>query len=206
MTTRNPDALEEGRTRWGRTAVLLVPSLGVVGVLALAVAQGALAASFGVSGQNFKVTAARVEGTNVAGYLDTVRSVDGKSHPVMLAGVEKAEMTDVCTSAVVDIPVLGPVSLKVLSGQNGPVSGTNVVADSDSLFGGRGTVSGVEAGRDASTLDKVNGVSGPPGRFAVQAESLTATDVRSTAWSASGGTVELSGMDVSVKVGRHECY
>ena len=189
-----------------RSAVLPVPSLALVGAMTLAMAQGVLAASFGVSGSSFKVTAATVEGTNVSGYLDTVRSVDGVRHPVMLAGVDRATMRDVCTSAVVEVPVVGPISLMVLSGSDEPVTGTNLVADADALPGGQGTIRGVEAGRDASTLDRAAGVTGPEGRFGVQAASLSSTDLRSTAWSANGGTVTLNGLQVSIDAGRHECY
>jgi hypothetical protein len=206
MSNHETPDLAEGRTRWRKSAILLVPSFATVGILSIAMAQGALAASFGVSGSNFKVTAGHVEGTNVSGYLDTVRSVDGQSHPIMLAGVEKATMSDVCTSALVNIPVVGPISLKVLSGKDEPVSGTNVVADSDAVFGGKGTVRGVEAGRDASTLNRVDGVHGPAGRFGLQAASLETNDLKSTAWSASGGTITLTGMEVHVSKGKHECY
>ncbi|GIF21629.1 hypothetical protein BJ973_004926 [Actinoplanes tereljensis] len=197
----------EGRTHWGRSAVLFIPALLALGGLTVAIAEGALAASFGVSGQSFKVTAAHVEGTDVAAYLDTAASVDGKQHPVMLAGVGKASMRDVCTSAVVSVPVVGKISLKVLGGKTEPITGTNVVADADALLGGNGVVTDVEAGRDASTLNRVPGVSGPKGRFGVQAGSLSTEDVRSTAWSANGGTIKLSGgLDVSVTAGVHECF
>jgi uncharacterized protein DUF6230 len=196
-----------GRTHWGRAAILLVPALAVLGGLTVAIAEGALAASFGVSGQAFKVRAAQVDGTDVAAYLDTARSVDGKHHPVMLAGVRQATLRDVCTSAVVSVPAVGKISLKVLGGTTQPITGTNVVADADALLGAGGVVKDVEAGRDASTLNRVPGVKGAPGRFGLQAGSLSTKDVRSTAWSANGGTVTLAGdLEVNVRAGVHECF
>ncbi|GGN76998.1 cholesterol esterase [Actinoplanes lobatus] len=198
---------DEGRTSWGRACWLLLPSLAVLGGLTVGIAEGALAASFGVSGQYIKVRAGSVEGTDVAAYLDTVQSVDGTHHPVMLAGVGRASMRDVCTSAVVDVPVVGKISLKVLGGTTEAITGTNVVADADSLLGGGGVVTDVEAGRDASTLDRVPGVSGPAGRFGLQAGSLRTEDVRSTAWSANGATIELAGdLEVNVTSGVDECF
>lgn len=197
----------EGRTRWGRSSLLLIPALAAMGGLTLAIAEGALAASFGVSGSAFKVKAGSVSGTDVAAYLDTTSSVDGVRHPVMLAGVREASMRDVCTSAVVTVPGIGKISLKVLAGREEPITGTDVVADADALLGGNGVVTDVEAGRDASTLDRVPGVSGPEGRFGLQAASLTTQDVRSTAWSANGGTITLSGgLEVEVTAGVHECF
>jgi hypothetical protein len=198
---------DEGRTSWGRACWLLLPSLAVLGGVTVGIAEGALAASFGVSGQHFKVKAKSVEGTDVAAYLDTARSVDGAHHPVMLAGVGRATLRDVCTSAVVDVPVVGKISLKVLGGRTEAITGTNVVADADTLLGGNGVVTDVEAGRDASTLDRVKGVSGPAGRFGVQASSIKTEDVESTAWSANGGTLELAGdLEVTVTNGVDECF
>ncbi|HEX5568004.1 MAG TPA: cholesterol esterase, partial [Streptomyces sp.] len=52
-----------GGVRWRRFAAVCVPGLAVTGVLAVALAEGALAASFAVSGQQFKVSADRLTGT-----------------------------------------------------------------------------------------------------------------------------------------------
>lgn len=53
-----------GGTRWKRFAVVMVPSLAATAAIGVALSQGALAASFSVSGQEFKVTADRLEGTD----------------------------------------------------------------------------------------------------------------------------------------------
>jgi hypothetical protein len=50
-----PSTPSEGRTHWGRSAVLLIPAMVALGGLTLAIAEGALAAPFGVSGQSFEV-------------------------------------------------------------------------------------------------------------------------------------------------------
>jgi hypothetical protein len=43
-------------------------------------------------------------------------------------------MSDVCTSAVVTVPVVGKISLKVIGGRTEPITGTTVVADADALL------------------------------------------------------------------------
>jgi hypothetical protein len=51
---------DEGRTSWRRASWLLLPSLAVLCGVTVGIAEGALAASFGVSGQHFKVKAGSV--------------------------------------------------------------------------------------------------------------------------------------------------
>ena len=51
------ESLVRGGTRWRRFAVVMVPSVAATAAIGVGLAQGALAASFSVSGQQFKVTA-----------------------------------------------------------------------------------------------------------------------------------------------------
>ncbi len=44
-----------GGTRWKRFALVMVPSIAATAAVGVGLAQGALAASFSVSGQDFKV-------------------------------------------------------------------------------------------------------------------------------------------------------
>ncbi|MEU9437281.1 hypothetical protein [Streptomyces sp. NPDC048252] len=46
----------EGRTHWRRSALMFVPCTLAVGALGIALAEGAIAASFAVSGTGFKVS------------------------------------------------------------------------------------------------------------------------------------------------------
>ena len=57
-----------GGTRWKRFAVVMVPSVAATAAIGVALAQGALAASFSVSGQSFKVTADRLDGAGFSQY------------------------------------------------------------------------------------------------------------------------------------------
>ncbi|MGO4747485.1 cholesterol esterase, partial [Streptomyces sp. 2MCAF27] len=62
-----------GGTRWKRFAVVMVPSVAATAAIGVALAQGALAASFSVSGQQFKVSADLLKGKGFVQYgtLDT---------------------------------------------------------------------------------------------------------------------------------------
>jgi hypothetical protein len=53
----------QGKIRWRRFAVILIPSLGAVTALMVLTAEGALAASFSISGQQFQVSADSLQGT-----------------------------------------------------------------------------------------------------------------------------------------------
>lgn len=57
-----------GRVSWRKFAVLSVPALAGTAALGIALANGALAASFAVSGQQFKVSADSLKGDGFAQY------------------------------------------------------------------------------------------------------------------------------------------
>ncbi|RNL82223.1 cholesterol esterase [Halostreptopolyspora alba] len=182
---------------------MLVPLVGAVGVMGLAMAEGALATSFGVSGSSFKVSASEIEIEEASSFPSTLSSLDGDTHPVLLAAVEEGSASDVCVSLEQDLPVVDKVSLLVRSGSEEPISGTNLVVNAEALVSEGGTINGVEAGRDASTLSTV---SGPEGTFGVHASSGTVNEVESTAWAANGGTMTLSGLDVEFSSDGDSCF
>lgn len=66
-----------GGTRWKRFAVVMVPSVAATAAIGVGLAQGALAASFSISGQEFKVKADSLVGTNFVQY----GSVDSRQGP-----------------------------------------------------------------------------------------------------------------------------
>ncbi|MEV7831169.1 DUF6230 family protein [Streptomyces subrutilus] len=204
-TARNTAGPAEGRVDWKRTAAVAVPALLAVGALALVVAQGALAASFAVSGTAFQVSSSKLSSKGLASYVQTDRSVDGTGHPVALLGIGEATLTDICQSAEVGTP-LGTVVFKLTAGgPAGPVTASSLVIDGEDLQGDAvfGTA---QIGRDASTLDQVEGVRGEPGRFGLQAGDIEVTGVKSHAWSATGGNFRLKGMKLSVGLGGEKCF
>ncbi|GHE68357.1 cholesterol esterase [Streptomyces vinaceus] len=195
----------EGRVRWRKSAAVAVPAVLAVGAMAVVMAQGALAASFAVSGTSFQVSSSKLSSKGLASYVQTDRSVDGKGHPVALLGIGEATLTDICQSAEVGTP-LGTVVFKLTAGgPAGEVTASNLVIDGEDLDGDA-TFGTAQIGRDASTLDRVDGVKGEPGKFGLQAGDIEVVGVKSHAWSATGGNFRLKGMRVSVGLDGEKCF
>ncbi len=198
-------ALRPGRTSWKKTAVIGMPAVVAIGVMASVMAEGALAASFAVSGTSFQVSSGKLTSQGLASYVHTDRSADGRGHPVALLGIGDARLSDICQAAEVDTPV-GKVVFKLTAGgEAGEVTASNLVIDGEDLSGNArfGTA---EIGRDASTLDQVPGVKGPRGKFGLQAGDIEVVGVKSHAWSATGGNFRLKGMKVDVSIGGPKCF
>ncbi|OIJ98581.1 DUF6230 family protein [Streptomyces colonosanans] len=204
-----------GGTRWKRFAVVMVPSVAATAAIGVALAQGALAASFSVSGQSFKVTADRLDGTGFSQYgaIDSGYTLDGQktAHPVAVSGFKSASIQNMCQSVVTpDIPLIGSVSLTLKAGGNGtPVQADNLYIDvanldADATF--RGLDIGV-AVKDASKgPGMAKGEQANPFGFAQQADSVTLKNVKQTAWATTAGTFKLSGLKMSLSTGVKECY
>ncbi|WP_328498000.1 DUF6230 family protein [Streptomyces sp. NBC_00414] len=196
----------EGRTHWKRAAVMFVPGTLAVGALGIALAQGALAASFAVSGAAFQVSASEVTAEGVSSFPSSVGDSASGAKPVLLAGVKSGKISDVCVSLKQKVPVIGDITMLVRSGADKPLAGTNLVVNTDALTGGGGKVTGVEAGRDASTLTAAPGVTGPRGTFGVQASTAVAHDVKSTAYAANGGTLTLEKLEIEFSRTGKQCF
>ncbi|MFD9466482.1 DUF6230 family protein [Streptomyces sp. NPDC060027] len=205
-----------GGTRWKRFAVVMVPSVAATAAIGVALAQGALAASFSVSGQSFKVSADKLDGTGFSQYgaIDTGYTLKGEktAHPVAVSAFKNAKITNMCQSVVTpDVPFFGSVSLVLKAGGNGtPVEADNLYIDVEDLEA-NATFRGIDIGVAAKDSTKGPGMKGGgeqanPYGFAQQAESATLTDVKQTAWATTAGTFKLSGLKMSVKAGVKECY
>lgn len=205
-----------GGTRWKRFAVVMVPSVAATAAIGVALAQGALAASFSVSGQSFKVTADRLDGTGFSQYgaLDTGYTLDGKPtvHPVAVSAFKSATIKGMCQSVVTpNIPLLGSVSLKLTAGTGDtPVEADNLYIDVADL-GADATFRNIDIGVAAKDANKGPGMKGGgeqanPYGFAQQADSATLVDVKQTAWATTAGTFKLSGLHMSLSTGVKECY
>ncbi|MGW1638608.1 DUF6230 family protein [Streptomyces lavendulae] len=208
-TGRAPDggwrAAAEGRVDWRRSAAVALPALVAAGALAVVTAQGALAASFAVSGTAFQVSSSKLTSKGLASYVQTDRSADGEGHPVALLGIGQATLSDICQAAEVDTPV-GKVVFKLTAGgPAGEVTASNLVIDGEDLSGDA-TFGTAQIGRDASTLDQVDGVRGAPGAFGLQAGNIEVAGVRSHAWSATGGNFRLKGMRLHVGLDGEKCF
>ncbi|WP_405852319.1 DUF6230 family protein [Streptomyces sp. NBC_00090] len=120
MLAEAADGTRRG-TRWGRGALALVPSALAVGVLGTALAQGALAANFSVTGQPFTLTSNGVEGTGFGAIVNTpaVARADGTTttHTAMArVGFASAGLAGLC--GIVHQTIAGvPYSLLLTGGQ-----------------------------------------------------------------------------------------
>lgn len=104
---RAPRLPGEGGTRWRRASLLMVPSVLAVAAMTVAMAQGALAASFGVSGKQFKVTADGVDGRQMVGFPSTVTSADSKDLETIRLAFGSASLRSLCLSQVTHLPSSG---------------------------------------------------------------------------------------------------
>ncbi|MFD3627809.1 DUF6230 family protein [Streptomyces sp. NPDC058698] len=204
-----------GGTRWKRFAVVMVPSVAATACIGVALAQGALAASFSVSGQSFKVTTDELVGTGFSQYgaLDEGYTLTGKKtvHPVAVSAFKSATIKNMCQSVVTpNIPVLGNVSLMLRAGQGAPVEAENLYIDVADL-NADATFTNIDIGVAAKDANKGPGMKGGgeqanPYGFAQQAEKAVLKDVKQTAWATTAGTFKLSGLKMSLSTGVKECY
>ncbi|WP_030610221.1 DUF6230 family protein [Streptomyces achromogenes] len=213
-----------GGTRWKRFAVVMVPSVAATAAIGVALAQGALAASFSVSGQEFKVRAGQLEGHGFTQYgaVDTGKSLDGskdEAHPVAVSAFNTAEITDMCQSVVTPIPFLNKqVTLKLTAGDKGKkVEASQLYIDVANLDAKEALFKGMDIGVAAGSATK-----GPrpnpeeykqkkasPFGFAQQADTAILTDVKQTAWATTAGTFKLSNLHMGLSWGSGEgieCY
>ncbi|MFC4019978.1 DUF6230 family protein [Micromonospora sp. GCM10011542] len=195
-----------GRTRWRRSAALLVPMAVVAGAIVLGMANGAVAASFAVSGQTFKVSASELQGTGFVQYGGVAREVDGTEHPVAVTGIREARLYDLCQSA--KTPGM-PVVLTITAGGGGrPATASDLLIDVESLEGDV-TFKNVNIGQDASTLEGgPDGARGARKGFGQQADAVTIKNLRQVARSTQAGTFNLTGLRLKVNVGAaaKECF
>ncbi|MFI1162923.1 DUF6230 family protein [Streptomyces sp. NPDC020801] len=205
-----------GGTRWKRFAVVMVPSVAATAAIGVALAQGALAASFSVSGQSFKVSADKLVGDGFEQYgaIDSGYTLDGQktAHPVAVSAFNSAKITNLCQSVVTpNVPFFGSVSLILKAGGGDkPVEADKLYIDVADL-NADATFNNIDIGVAAKDAGKGPGMKGGgeqanPYGFAQQADSATLTDVKQTAWATTAGTFKLSGLKMSLATGAKECF
>ncbi|ARF75324.1 DUF6230 family protein [Streptomyces sp. NPDC012600] len=211
-----------GGTRWKRFALVMVPSVVATAAVGVGLAQGALAASFSVSGQEFKVRTDRLEGKNFVQYgsVATGKDLEGKdaTHAVAVSGFSSATITNMCQSVVTPkVPVLGNVSLELRAGTNpdNPVRATNLYLDvsqldADAEF--KNIDIGVAAGSlkkkgDPESIGIQPGTQAKEEGFAQRADEAVLTKVKQTAWATTAGTFKLSDLKLRLHTGdKKECF
>src|SRR5258708_28968488 len=82
-------SLPQGRVRWRRLAVILLPATALTAVLVGLTANGAIAASISVSGQEFLVTSSQLNGTGFEQYGGQVTG-SNRTQPVVISAIHPA--------------------------------------------------------------------------------------------------------------------
>ncbi|MCX4769737.1 DUF6230 family protein [Streptomyces sp. NBC_01260] len=212
-----------GGTRWKRFAVVMVPSVIATAAVGVGLAQGALAASFSVSGQDFKVTADELHGYdfvqygNVAAERGSDPKLPGGGHAVAVSGFSKATITNMCQSvATPNLPFgLGTVTMRLEAGGKGhdPVYAEGLYLDVSQLDADA-KFKNIDIGVAAGSLPRTDkgtgiqpGTQANPNGFSQRAEEAVLTGVKQKAWATTAGTFNLSGLKLRLHKGTDtECY
>ena len=189
-----------GRVRWRRFAITLIPAFALAVLLMLLSTEAVLAVSFSISGEPFTVTASLLKGYGFEQFPvvdhSVVNDLPGHRDQVSLeaTAIRSAKITDLCQSVRI-----GPISMVIKAGNGGtPVSATDLVVDADRFSGKKAKFTHLSQGEDASQLNQVPGVRGPAGAFALQAATVTITDLRQHAYATTAGTFTLPGFSLQL--------
>jgi hypothetical protein len=202
-----------GRTNWRRFAVAVGVPTVIAGGLVIGLAQGAFAASFAISGQTFKISADKLDGTGFAQYGDyqnTAKTPTVRQVPVAMSGIKTAKLTKLCQSVLVPGT---KISLTIRAGDdpNNPAVATDMLIGMSDLSG-EATFTNINIGQDASTLTKGGEAAvGHPTFFGQEADGVIITGLHQTAYSTTAGTFKLTGLRLNVNLpdsngNAVECY
>jgi hypothetical protein len=181
----------QGKVRWRRFAIVAVPAIAVAGILVGLTAEGAIASSFSVSGQEYTVTATKLYGTGFVQF-GTELPQGGKELPVIESGINSAQLTDLCQGVTV-----GPLTIRLTAGNAGtPVSASNLIVDASSQTGSQAVFHNIVIGQDASTLNEDPGTTGGGGAFGEQADSITIDNLVQNTWLTTAGTFTLPNLSL----------
>lgn len=177
----DPDDEQPGRVRWRRFAAMMLGAVAAATVLVVLTAQGALAASFAISGMPFTITASHLHGDGFEQYATLDHMTPGSPNAgktggqvvVIVSAIGSADITNLCQSIS-----LGGTNLKLTAGTGSDhVKASAMVVDSDSMSGDAQFQS-IAIGQDASTLSAVPGATGAPGIFGQQARTVDIDGLR----------------------------
>ena len=176
----------QGRVRWRRFAIAAVPAVIVAGTLIGLTAQGAIASSISVSGQEYLITASKLTGTGFEQFGGQISGASG-NQPVIISAIHSATLTSLCQSVTV-----GPVTLHLTAGGAGtPVSAQNLIVDASGQTGSEAVFHNISIGLDAGTLSEDPGTAGAAGGFGQQADSMEIDNLVQHTWLTTAGTFTL---------------
>ena len=203
----DPEAApQRGRTRWLR----FVGTLAVGGVLAggllVGLSQGALAASFSVSGSSFKVSADNLNGDGFVQF-GWVAASSTAAHPVARNAFRSATLDNFCQSVFLpNTPILGDLTMRITAAGAGGMKASNLIVDVAQVDGNF-TLTNPEIGVDASQVSGgPAGVAGRPGDFGMQADKISIGSLKQVAWGTSAQTIAFNGMSLRIVSGNQQCF
>jgi hypothetical protein len=175
------DSRTQGKVKWRRFAIVAVPAIAVAGILVGLTAEGALASSISVSGEEFTITANQLTGTGFAQYGGSLPNSSNGQTPVIVSTMQGAKLANLCQS----VTVLG-LTVRLTAGGGGtPASATNMVVDANSQTASSAVFSNLSIGQDAGTLG------GPAGTFGEEASQVTINNLVQHTWYTTAGTFTL---------------
>lgn len=190
------------KSHGARLALIGVPVGIAVAVVTAGVANGAVPVSFSISGQQFKLSADSLQGTSFSQYAGEAKDKDGNSHAVISANIGQATLTNLCQSVVTDTPA-GKVGVLITAGASGePVTAQGLQIGMTDLQGDA-SFSNIRIGVDAGAVS--TDIKGGAGDFGQDADSISISGLKQTAWSTQAAVFELKGMHVQI-TGGQECY
>jgi hypothetical protein len=197
---------EAGHVR--RPRLLALSGLGIVLIagLLLAMAQGAIAASFTIAGVAGKLSADRFVAQGVAQYPALERTEEA-AVPVFTSGFRQARAANFCFSVpVADLPGVDPVVLRIATPGAEGFQADNLLTTAEQIDGDL-VQRNVELGRDAAELDRgPTEARGQSGGFGLQSDTLEVTNIRIITRSVTAGTLRLDQVRIALGAQERECY
>ncbi|QAY64335.1 cholesterol esterase [Xylanimonas allomyrinae] len=190
------------QTRAGRVALAAVPTVAALAFIGGGVAQGVVPVSMAVSGQQFKISADRLEGTGFSQYAGVAVEADETTqHPAAIANITDATLVNLCQS--IKTPV--GVSLVIHAGTDPekPVTASNLQIGMDNLAGDA-TFSAIRIGVDASTVGTQ--AKGDQNDFAMDADGVVIDNLKQVSWSTQAAVFRLTDLSLAVNMAGDECF
>ena len=196
--------LAKATETYARRLILTGVPVGIAAALLVTgIAQGVVPVTFVVSGGQFQMSADALEGTDVSQYAGIATDGEGIEHPVTVANIKSATIHGLCQSVVTETP-FGAIGVVMKAGQDGrPATATDLRIGMTGLAGDA-SFEGFRMGVDAATVG--TDAKGGAGDFALDADGVSITDLRQTAWTTQASVLRLNGMSLEVTGGDGGCF
>ena len=175
-----------GKVRWRRFAIVAVPAVAIAGVLVGLTAEGAIASSISVSGEEYTVTASQLSGNGFEQFGGSVSNAKGPQ-PVIVSAINRARLTDLCQSR----EGRAGHAAAHRGRRRHPATADNLIVDASGQTGSVATFTNISIGLDAGTLTEDPGTTGGAGSFGEQADTVTIDNLNQDTWLTTAGTFTL---------------